>query len=66
MYLTDLNTCICQLVSKKLFVWSELASAGGDVLRKQSQIQSVPFKTQPYNNHVLRYKNEIRSRSIPV
>jgi hypothetical protein len=29
-------------------------------------IQSVQLKTQPNNNHVLRYKNKIRSRSIPV
>jgi hypothetical protein len=28
-------------------------------------MQGIPFKTQPNNNHVLRYKNEIISRSIP-
>jgi len=28
--------------------------------------QGVPFKTWPNNSHVLRHKNEIRSRSIPV
>jgi hypothetical protein len=30
------------------------------------KIQGVPFKTQPNNNHVLRYKNKLRSRSAPV
>jgi hypothetical protein len=29
-------------------------------------VYSVPFKTQPNNNYVLLYKNEIGSRSIPV
>jgi hypothetical protein len=27
-------------------------------------INCAPFKTQPNNSHVLRYKNEIRSRSV--
>jgi hypothetical protein len=27
------------------------------------QVQSVPFKSQPNSNYVLRYRNEIRSRS---
>jgi hypothetical protein len=30
-----------------------------------SLVQGVPFKTQPNNDHVLRHKNEIRSRSAP-
>jgi hypothetical protein len=31
-----------------------------------SMIQGVAFKMQPKYNHVLRYKSEIRSSSIPV
>jgi hypothetical protein len=29
-------------------------------------IQSVPLNTQPQNNHVERYKNEIRYRSVSL
>jgi hypothetical protein len=29
-------------------------------------VQGVSFKTHPQNNHVLRYKTEIRSRSTPM
>jgi hypothetical protein len=34
-------------------------------LKQKLKILGIPFKAQHNNNHVLRYKNEIKSRSTP-
>jgi hypothetical protein len=55
---------ICPEVNAK----KKLSICPRPVTRMQDKIiiQSVPFKVQTKNNHVLWYKNEIRSRSIPM
>jgi hypothetical protein len=41
-------------------------SLSNAIIAPISEVQEVPFKTQPNNNHIPRYNNEIRSRTIPV
>jgi hypothetical protein len=61
--------CFCG-TSILIMLLSRHASFAGEVtwarvVRGLNIVQDVPFKTQPNNSHLLRYKNEIRSRPTP-